>query len=273
MLQSLSLSDPAWNTTLPHRLSPLADELLLGLLLRCDEVNHWEGRTTLAYLFRSSRNRSLNGALHLVVVAPWVIDTLDHLLLVPQSMLLATTYAVELARLYGTDSPHATKLSQRFSFRICPCCIAEARLIRRSVVLPHILFCPFHHVALLTRCQCGTILEAFKQQTHPFVCSACGLDWASLPLIPPPQERIELEQKLLSYYDFYFTKGTPELLMQALICIRKKLKKGKVSHVKLLDGRMKSLEHYELNRVSLGTLVELLICLDIPYYKNNCFLI
>src|SRR5712691_6440764 len=44
------MDTPAWQQTLPRRVTPFPDEWLPGLLLRCDEVNHWESRATLAYL-------------------------------------------------------------------------------------------------------------------------------------------------------------------------------------------------------------------------------
>jgi hypothetical protein len=40
-MQPVLLDDPAWQTTFPHRVTPLHEEWLAGLLLRCDEVNHW----------------------------------------------------------------------------------------------------------------------------------------------------------------------------------------------------------------------------------------
>ena len=185
--------------------------------------------------------------------------------MLPRSMLLATTYHAELARLYGTGSPHVSLLNRAFPFRLCPNCIAETRLLRRTVLLPHIMFCPLHHVALLRTCQCGAVLEAFHRQTLPFVRYVCGLDWGHLPRVRPTPERSQLEQKLLSYYDFFFTKGTPELLLSALQLIREKLKKEKMARVKLLDGKIKHVEHYELTKASLGYLVELLTSLDLPF--------
>jgi hypothetical protein len=92
----------------------------------------------------------------------------------------------------------------------------------------------------------------------------CGLDWARLPRVRPTPERSKLEQKLLSYYDFFFTQGTPELLLSALQLIRQKLKKEKMARVKLLDGKIKQIEHYELTKASLGRIVELLTSLDLP---------
>ncbi len=53
-MQTLPLGDPAWFTTFPHRVRPIADEWLPGLLLRCDEANAWNSGTT----FRSLREQA-----------------------------------------------------------------------------------------------------------------------------------------------------------------------------------------------------------------------
>ena len=53
-MQTLSLGDPHWFTTFPRRVAPLPDEWLAGLLLRCDETNHWESGETFRYLLRST---------------------------------------------------------------------------------------------------------------------------------------------------------------------------------------------------------------------------
>ncbi len=49
-MQRLSPGNPEWFSTLPQRVSPLADEWLPGLLLRCDEANEWSSGTTFRYL-------------------------------------------------------------------------------------------------------------------------------------------------------------------------------------------------------------------------------
>jgi hypothetical protein len=40
-MPSIHISDPAWQTTFPFLVAPYEDEWLTGLLLRCDEANHW----------------------------------------------------------------------------------------------------------------------------------------------------------------------------------------------------------------------------------------
>jgi hypothetical protein len=86
-----------------------------------------------------------------------------------------------------------------------------------------------------------------------------------LPRVQPTAERSKLEHKLLSYHDFFFTKGTPEVLLSALQLIHEKLKKEKMARVKLLDRKIKQIKHYELTKASLGYLVELLTSLNLPF--------
>ena len=127
--------------------------------------------------------------------------------------LLATTYASALARVYATVTPHAGHLlgprrgvtipplleksiGNRASatvvgFHICPICIAQAHLLRRTAVLPHLKYCPTHHVAFHTHCTCGSALILFTRKQRPFQCFTCGLDWTQLPpLQPNPDQAI-----------------------------------------------------------------------------------
>ncbi len=70
-----------------------------------------------------------------------------------------------------------------------------------------------------------------------------------------------MEQKVLSCYALFFSQGTPELLAYALLIVRSRLKRRKISQVRLLDGEIKQVEHYELTKASLGYLVNLLVSL------------
>jgi hypothetical protein len=54
-MQTIYISDPEWQETFPHRVAPLPDEWLPGLLLRCDEVNDWDSGKTLMHLRRSTK--------------------------------------------------------------------------------------------------------------------------------------------------------------------------------------------------------------------------
>ncbi len=188
---------------------------------------------------------------------------LAQLLAVPASSLLATTYQLELSNLYDTPSPHATYLRRSFPFHLCPECIAEGRLLKRALILPHITCCPSHHVALVKTCRCGTPLQIFARQSLPFTCQRCCLDWAQLPRLAAPKERVALEQKLMSYYAFFFSNGTPVVLAKAQQLVREEMKKRQTEFVKNLNGELKYVECYDAKRMALGHLVEVLISLDL----------
>src|SRR6266550_2069704 len=48
----IPFSDPAWKTTFPFLVEPCADEWVVGLLLHCDEANHWGSGTALTHSCR-----------------------------------------------------------------------------------------------------------------------------------------------------------------------------------------------------------------------------
>jgi hypothetical protein len=106
-------------------------------------------------------------------------------------------------------------------------------------------------------------LHLFSAQSRPFACSACGLDWAQLPRVKAPSERLKVEQRVLSCYEFFFSQGTSRLIAHALLAVRDRLKSGKECQVKLLDGKIKHVEHYELTKASLSYLIDLLMSLDL----------
>src|SRR5712691_9198012 len=197
-MDTLFLNDVGWKMTFPHLVAPLQDEWLPGLLLRCDAVNHWGSGVTLAHLFRSIKSsllRGRKGKSGWIVVPSPALEYLAQVLAIPVSMLLATTYQAELARLYAPSGPHEAQLSRTHPLRLCPACIAESRLLRREFVLPHIHSCPYHEVELVSICQCGAVLQLFSPSGQPFLCSDCGWEWARLPQFPVQLEHFHLEQK------------------------------------------------------------------------------
>ena len=72
-----------------------------------------------------------------------------------------------------------------------------------------------------------------------------------------------MEHKLLLHYEFFFTKGTPTLLAKALQLVRERVKRKRTPWVRCPDGSTKYVECYDGKRVSLGSLVELLVSLDL----------
>jgi hypothetical protein len=198
-----------------------------------------------------------------VIIPESVLEMLAQLLALPMDILFSTTYQLELARLYDTPSPHATYLCRSFPFHLCPDCVAERRLLSRSLVLSHITCCTSHQVALVRTCQCGIPLQLFSCQALPFTCQECCLHWSQLPRITCKADRFVLEQKILSYYEFFFTNGTPQILAKALQLVRERVKRMRSHRVKCLEGKIKYVECYDRKKFSLGFLVELLLSLEL----------
>ncbi len=263
-MSRIHISDPAWKTTFPFLVEPRENEWLTGLLLHCDEVNHWGSGTTLTHICRRN-GKTAKSDLTLIVPSGLPLDDLADALAVPLSSIVATTYQAELARIYDVADPHALLLSTSFSFRLCPACVAEQRLLTRTLVLPHITICPLHQIVLVNTCLCGTALRPFHRQAPPFRCFKCSLDWAELPQKKTDQRRIEIEEQLLSYYQFFWTYGTPEVLASTLRLVYDSVvEKGEI-RVPLPDNASQSEPSGRSYRrtSSLGYLVHLLWQLDL----------
>src|SRR6266700_5582866 len=211
----IHLSEPAWKTTFPFLVEPRENEWLTGLLLHCDEVNHWGSGTTLTHICHMNE-KTAKSSPTLIVPSGLELSALADALAVPHESIVATTYQRELARIYGVADPHALLLSTSFSFRLCPTCVAEERLLTWTLVLPHITICPRHQISLVNTCLCGTALRPFPWRARPFRCFKCCISWAELPQHQADQARVEIEAQLLSYYRFFWTDGTPEVLASAL---------------------------------------------------------
>jgi len=106
-MQRVHISDDAWMMTFPHRVAPLPDEWLPGLLLRCDEVNQWDSGTTLAHLRRMHARKSYwLRANNFITLPVEILNDLAEWLGGSLKALLATTYQVELARIFDRVSRH-----------------------------------------------------------------------------------------------------------------------------------------------------------------------
>jgi hypothetical protein len=264
MRQRVYLDDPAWQRTFPFRVAPSQGEWLAGLLLRCDEVNHWGSGATFVHLLRAN-HKSVTNDLSLVLPSSLNLEDLAQALAVPLQAVIETTYQAELARLYGVTDPQTTLLTSSFSLHLCPACVAEKRMLARLLTLPHITHCPDHQVTLVQTCQCGAALRLFQRQTAPFTCFKCHLDWGKLPCLLPDPERLELEQKVLSYYEFFWTYGTPGVLAAALRLIYDSVvEKGELRVPLLEEGTSKPFEGRSYQRTtSLGYVVQALLQLDL----------
>jgi hypothetical protein len=217
----MQLNAPAWRSTFAHRVEPLPDEWFPGLLLRCDEVNHWNSGTTLRYLRHHFQPQERFGSRpRLSVVPASLLEGLAQLLLLPEERLLATTYQSELARLYGSVHPHEKLLSREFTFHLCPACVAHTRLLTRTLIWPHLEYCPLHHIELQKRCHCRVELWPFSGKALPFTCFACGLDWGNLPQRQISPDRVEPEQHLGFLYEYFLIDGTPRRMERAVDNLR-----------------------------------------------------
>jgi hypothetical protein len=283
-MMPIVLGDLAWQTTFPHQVAPLPDEWLTGLLLRCDEVNHWESGETFRYLLHSTDHPGFGPDASLLVVPFSLLECLAQFLMVSPKRLLATTYSAELARLYPSDEPHPKfllgpqyhsekrlrrfrrgqrELSRKRPIHLCPVCVAQTRMIKRTEALPHLHYCPIHHVAFQGRCSCGTPLSFFSRGTPPFACSGCGLDWGEFPHISISPDRLKLEHDLYALYEFFLLQGTDELKGAALRLARHQIKKHESLQSKLSGRRIMLRSIPILDHLSLGYIVDILVSVGI----------
>lgn len=264
----IHISDPAWQRTFPHLVAPKRNEWLAGLTLRCDETNLWRSGTTVTHLLREvSKEQTVSlDVLNLIVPSSSLpLAHLARLLALETPAITATTYLAELTRFYDTPHPHPMQLTSSLSFHVCPACVASSRLLTRTLTLPHITVCPEHQILFVNTCQCGAALRLFQRRTPPFLCSTCGLDWARLSQVKADSERTELEQRFLSLYEFFLTRGTPELLASALRLIYDSVVERGEIRVALLDSETRYPHSGRLYQrtTSLGYLVYSLVQLDL----------
>ena len=214
-MQTIAFGDSAWQTTLPHRVTPLYEEGLAGLLLRCDEANHWASGTTWTLLKEDSGSVKPPIFPVLSVPPPQLVESIAEVLALPVQKVLKTTYIPELTRYYGLDCPLPGDLGPSLTFRVCPTCLAENRFLKRTLALRYVLYCPWDETTLISTCQCGTPLRLFDPQARPFTCSGCGRDWADLPKVAPTPERIAVTRQILSCYQYFSFCGDPTLMEKA----------------------------------------------------------
>jgi len=260
-MQYIHIDTPVWQNTLPCRVIPFPDEWLSGLLLRCDERNHWSSGTTSAYLLRDS-TRNTSQLPHFLIPPAFLLEDLADIIAVPIQSLFATTYLSEMTRIYNLSRmPHSMLLNSSFSFRLCPDC-ARHRLLKRTLMLPNLSICPLHSGLLCQKCPCGTVQRLFCRQARPFSCSRCGLDWAAFPRITGSPEDISRGSRILAWYDLFFSQGTPELLTNTSKLLHHAFSR-KSSSVLLLDGKMRSALPNFRAHPSLGHVVDWLVSLDL----------
>jgi len=269
-MQPIYISDPAWQVTLPHRTVPLTDEWLPGLLLRCDEANDWVSGALVRYLLRAMH--STLSDLNLITPSLTFLEHFAQTLSIPISTVVETTYQPELARLSGVTYP-IVRLD--FLLKFCPKCIAQQRLLRRTLALPNIYCCTLHHLKLQSWCPCSQKLHFFSPKARPFTCPTCGLDWRLLPQDEATEQDITHDHRLLSYYMYFFSEATPHLLFSVQDLIGEMIRKRSWATTRNPYLLKFSGDRFRKRRVSLGLLVSALLDLYISvddiriYVKNN----
>ena len=213
----IGFADPRWHATFPHLVTPLEDEWLVGLVLRCDLVNGWSAGTTGRSLRRLPTPQNVPERL---VSAFATARTLDltrfaELLAVPLPSLQQTTFADGLARLQTPDQATPRRIMIGRPFRVCPACIAARQLLARSHVLPLIDTCLEHGMLLQQVCACGVHLRPFHQ-AEPFTCPECRVPWRELPLRCADGETIALNARLLTLFRFFLEQGNADSFSNAL---------------------------------------------------------
>jgi TniQ len=291
-MEPIYISDPAWQKTFPYRVAPLPDEWLAGLVLRCDEVNDWGSGTTASLLLKETHAKHALSESSFVIPSTFSLTPLAEWLAIPEDTLYLTTYHTELARIYGTSTPQRKLLNRDFLFHFCPVCIAEEHLLRRTLTLPHLLCCPIHHIVLSHQCECGKNLTVeqltgpgltggdykfmqflaslstgtrqrmFSSGKHPFTCHRCGLDWGKFPRAQADPERIGLEEKILTWYEFFFSQGSRLLLAHALQLIEQQLAERNVRSIKRLDGKSVAVNFFSPEKSALARVIDVLVSLN-----------
>jgi hypothetical protein len=263
MMQLISFGEDAWTLTFPRRVTPLADEWLSGLLLRCDEMNDWPSGATNAYLLRNSTYNASQSTRHVLIPPLWLLEDLSELLAVPLQLLRTTTYLPELTQIYHLSKlPYSTLLNSSFSFRFCPEC-TRSRVFRRALMLAHLPCCPLHRLAWCQQCSCGTPQRLFCLQAQPFTCHRCSLDWADFPQFTVSPEELLLSNELLKWYEVFFSRGTPALFSSAMRLIRHRFTQKGAGGVRLLDGKTRFVFPDDRGQISLGYLVDWLVSLEL----------
>ena len=210
-------ADPRWLATLPRRVTPQAHEWLPGFLLRCDAANAWPAGTTVRLICppRSGRWR-LERLEHFVTARALDLEALARLVALPVGYLIATTFRPALDRLFGVPADLARahagwELAATVWFHVCPCCIAEDRLLARWLALPLLASCPRHAVVLQHGCSCGAHFQLFRHTAQPFTCAGCGRSWATVTAPRVSSRQWTADRRLLQLYTLFLEEGSEAL--------------------------------------------------------------
>lgn len=98
-MSSIGIRNARWRTTFPNLAEPQKEEWLLGLLLRCDEVNGWFSGTAATYTARLTTGPHTLGRPALFVVASFFeLPLLAERLSVTPAEIFPTTFLLPLQR-------------------------------------------------------------------------------------------------------------------------------------------------------------------------------
>ncbi len=263
----IGVDDPRWLATLPHVVWPLADEWLVGLLLRCDLVNGWSAGTTGRQLRRSPTSLFIsNQTLGAFATArSFNLPRLAALLAMPLGTLRQTTFEVELVRLQTPSRAGPRRMVVARPFRICPACIATQRLVARSHVLPLVYSCLEHGVWLEATCRCGAPLRPFHRAA-PFTCPVCALGWWDLPSRVADDDILALDGQLMRLFRYFLDHGTAESIVHAMqAVVDERRRRGLKRQLPPLprEGALPSTV-WDQATVSLTRVVGALAALDLP---------
>lgn len=259
-------SDASWYSTFPELVLLRKNEWLPGALLRCDDANGWPPGTVARYGFVPSTGLgTLNRSVLFLVATTFDLRLLADAMAYLPAAVNQTTFRPELSRLYGTSTPNARLFGVVSPFHCCPLCMRAARYLSRELLIPWIEHCPYHHVRLRSRCDCGARLRPFpKHAVATFTCASCGTAWADLAAEDVSNEaKFAEEHARLELYRTLLGEGSSPVLQRIQHEIRTKLSDAGISHVALASGAPASANHFGSERVSLAILVAGLVTLHL----------
>lgn len=255
-----------WLTTVPHVVTPLADEWLVGLLLRCELANGWSAGTLGRRLHRSPTSLDLLDKTLGTFATARALDLLRlaALLAVPLGSLQQTTFETGLMRLRASGQARPRRVAIARPFRVCPVCIADQRLIALDHILPLMETCLEHGTRLEHVCRCGARLRPF-QGAEPFTCPVCALGWWELPTHTAEDNTVALDARLLRLFHHFLDFGTADSIGYAMQAVVDEMAKRGLKRLPPIPraAALPSTIWYQAS-VSLTRVVGALVALGLP---------
>ncbi|HEX8230556.1 MAG TPA: hypothetical protein VF826_14755 [Chloroflexia bacterium] len=203
------LRDAQWHQTFPHLIPLIDEEWLLGLLLRCDEINGWPSGTTACFLGKYSIGPGSLAKPALYITGSVLdLDRLAAAMGEDVEQVERTTFAGALQHFFSRSDCTARLLGRTPPFRICTQCVREQHLLARTSTYPLLRSCPQHRLLFRQVCHCGTPLKAFNAGTPPFTCAACMMPWENLPDVLASKEIADFDAGLSALYGVLLSQFT-----------------------------------------------------------------